>query len=96
MAPGTGLAGGRGMTGSGAAMAMFALLVVGSAESEEGIASCSRHLTSSAEASSRGFCPSWFFKVGSAPCASYKGKGRGMKFSISMQMKLNFTKGTVE
>ena len=71
VAPGTGLAGGRGMTGGmGAAMAMLALLVVGSAESEEGIASCNKHLTSSAEASSSGFCPSWFFRVGSAPWAS--------------------------
>ena len=40
VAPGTGLAGGRGMlTGMGAAMAMLALLVVGSAAREDGMAS---------------------------------------------------------
>ena len=34
-----------------------------------GIASCSRHFTSSALARSKGVWPSWFFRVGSAPWA---------------------------
>ena len=47
VAPGTGLAGGRGMlTGMGAAMAMLALLVVGSAAREDGIASYRRYIIS--------------------------------------------------
>ena len=45
------------------------LLVVGKAMVDV-IASWSKHLTSSAVARSSGVCPSWFFRVGSAPWAS--------------------------
>lgn len=39
----------------------------------DAMASCRRHLTSSAEDRSTGACPSWFFKNGSAPWASCVG-----------------------
>lgn len=37
----------------------------------DAIASCKRHLTSSADAKSTGAWPSWFFRNGSAPWASW-------------------------